>query len=59
MSTSNFKVGDVITFTPGRAYHSVTAEITEVGPMFLTTKDADGKIRKTRPGPCSLPSTYH
>ncbi|WP_372395263.1 hypothetical protein ABMY26_06545 (plasmid) [Azospirillum sp. HJ39] len=58
MSTTEFKIGDMVTFRPsGRAITKVTATITKLGAgangAFLETKDVTDKVRLVRPGACT------
>lgn len=45
-------VGSKVTFATGRSGTEYTAEVTGKDGQFLVTKDADGKVRKVRPGAC-------
>ena len=56
MGIDDFKIRQEVSFKPGpRAAGNVTAKITGKSDCgnFLITKDADGKVRKVRPGACT------
>lgn len=43
-------IGSKVTFATGRSGTEYTAEVVGREGQFIVTKDADGKLRKVRPG---------
>lgn len=47
---TSFAVGRTVNFITGPTRIAVTAEVTGHDGQFVITKDANGRVRKTRPG---------
>ena len=48
------KNGDTVKFAVGRMKTSFEAKVTGSEGSFLVTTDAGGKVRKVRPGACTV-----
>jgi hypothetical protein len=49
-SPTDYAIGSTVSFLAGPTRVPVTAEVTGHDGQFVVTRDANGKVRKTRPG---------
>lgn len=47
-------VGATVTFKTGRSGTEFTAKVTSIDGQFVVTTDDAGKVRKVRPGACTV-----